>query len=196
MTNAEGVSSASQRLRVRCAGCDDAGARAKPLRHRAHSDTGRDRGLEYRCRPRRPQPSAGKRQRRSWPRGLRRSNARPVTAPRARVASAIGLSAGRARSRRRNPVKTVGSYWPYAPTLFDYIRRAMPQNAPQSLSNDDVYAVSAYILNLNGLLPADGDARRQDAERNQDAEPEYVRRRSAARRQEPGMHTPAVQGTE
>ena len=53
------------------------------------------------------------------------------------------------------PVRTVGSYWPYAQTLFDYIRRAMPQNAPQSLSNDDVYAVSAYILNLNGLLPAD-----------------------------------------
>jgi S-disulfanyl-L-cysteine oxidoreductase SoxD len=60
-----------------------------------------------------------------------------------------------------NPVRTVGSYWPYASTLFDYIRRAMPQNAPQSLSNDDVYAVSAYILNLNGLLPADAtlDAR-------------------------------------
>jgi cytochrome c len=59
------------------------------------------------------------------------------------------------------PVRTVGSYWPYAPTLFDYIRRAMPQNAPQSLSNDDVYAVSAYILNLNGLLAADAtlDAR-------------------------------------
>jgi cytochrome c len=53
------------------------------------------------------------------------------------------------------PVRTVGSYWPYAPTLFDYIRRAMPQNAPQSLSNDDAYAVSAYVLNLNGLLPAD-----------------------------------------
>lgn len=52
------------------------------------------------------------------------------------------------------PVRTVGSYWPYATTLFDYIRRAMPQNAPQSLSNDEVYAVSAYILNLNGLLPA------------------------------------------
>jgi S-disulfanyl-L-cysteine oxidoreductase SoxD len=59
------------------------------------------------------------------------------------------------------PVRTVGSYWPYATTLFDYIRRAMPQNAPQSLSNDEVYAVSAYILNLNGLLPADAtlDAR-------------------------------------
>src|ERR1700740_2657216 len=59
------------------------------------------------------------------------------------------------------PVRTVGSYWPYAPTLFDYIRRAMPQNAPQSLSDEDVYAVSDYILNLNGLLPADAtlDAR-------------------------------------
>jgi len=59
------------------------------------------------------------------------------------------------------PVKTVGSYWPYATTLFDYIRRAMPQNAPQSLSNEDVYAVSAYILQLNGLLPAEAtlDAR-------------------------------------
>src|SRR5580700_5531494 len=53
------------------------------------------------------------------------------------------------------PVRTVGSYWPYAPTLFDYIRRAMPQNAPQSLDNNDVYAVSAYILHLNRLLPAD-----------------------------------------
>lgn len=53
------------------------------------------------------------------------------------------------------PIKTVGSYWPYAPTLFDYIRRAMPQNAPQSLSNDDVYAVAGYVLSLNGLLPPD-----------------------------------------
>jgi cytochrome c len=53
------------------------------------------------------------------------------------------------------PVRTVGSYWPYAPTLFDYIRRAMPQNAPQSLSNEDVYAVSAFILHLNGLVAAD-----------------------------------------
>ena len=53
------------------------------------------------------------------------------------------------------PIRTVGSYWPYATTLFDYIRRAMPQNAPQSLGNDDVYAVSAYILSLNGLVGAD-----------------------------------------
>jgi S-disulfanyl-L-cysteine oxidoreductase SoxD len=65
------------------------------------------------------------------------------------------LVGGQGTLATAKPVKTVGSYWPYAPTLFDYIRRAMPQNAPQSLSNDDVYAVSAYILNLNGLLPSD-----------------------------------------
>jgi mono/diheme cytochrome c family protein len=65
------------------------------------------------------------------------------------------LVGGRGTLATPKPVRTVGSYWPYAPTLFDYIRRAMPQNAPQSLSNDDVYAVSAYILNLNGLLPTE-----------------------------------------
>jgi S-disulfanyl-L-cysteine oxidoreductase SoxD len=65
------------------------------------------------------------------------------------------LVGGQGTLATKTPVRTVGSYWPYAPTLFDYIRRAMPQNAPQSLSNEDVYAVSAYILNLNGLLPAD-----------------------------------------
>ena len=53
------------------------------------------------------------------------------------------------------PIKTVGSYWPYATTLFDYIRRAMPFQAPQSLTADEVYAVSAYILNLNGIVGAD-----------------------------------------
>jgi S-disulfanyl-L-cysteine oxidoreductase SoxD len=51
------------------------------------------------------------------------------------------------------PVRTVGSYWPYATTLFDYIRRAMPFNAPQSLTADQVYAVSAYILYLNNVVP-------------------------------------------
>ncbi|MBV8397167.1 MAG: cytochrome c [Acetobacteraceae bacterium] len=52
----------------------------------------------------------------------------------------------------QTPVKTVGSFWPYATTLFDYVRRAMPFNAPRSLSNDEVYAVSAYILQLNGII--------------------------------------------
>lgn len=65
------------------------------------------------------------------------------------------LVGGQGTIATAKPVRTVGSFWPYAPTLFDYIRRAMPQNAPQSLDTDDVYAVSAYILNLNGLLPAD-----------------------------------------
>ena len=65
------------------------------------------------------------------------------------------LVGGQGTIATTKPVRTVGSYWPYAPTLFDYIRRAMPQNAPQSLSDGDVYAVSAYILNLNDLLPAD-----------------------------------------
>jgi cytochrome c len=50
------------------------------------------------------------------------------------------------------PVKTVGSYWPYATTLFDYVRRAMPFQESQSLTSDEVYAVSAYILNLNGII--------------------------------------------
>jgi S-disulfanyl-L-cysteine oxidoreductase SoxD len=53
------------------------------------------------------------------------------------------------------PVKTVGSFWPYATTLFDYVRRAMPLNAPKSLSNDEVYAVAAYILALNGVIGVD-----------------------------------------
>ena len=58
------------------------------------------------------------------------------------------------------PQKTVGSYWPYATTLFDYIHRAMPYQAPGSLSNDDVYAVTAYILYLNGIV---GEEEKLDA---------------------------------
>lgn len=54
-----------------------------------------------------------------------------------------------------HPVKTIGSFWPYATTLFDYVRRAMPYPAPQTLSDDDTYAVVAYLLNLNGIVAAD-----------------------------------------
>src|SRR3954452_10048721 len=50
------------------------------------------------------------------------------------------------------PVKTVGSFWPYATIVFDYVRRAMPYNESKSLTNDDLYAVVAYILNLNGII--------------------------------------------
>ena len=59
------------------------------------------------------------------------------------------------------PIKTVGSFWPYATTLFDYIRRAMPLNASKSLSDDEVYAVAAYILQLNGII---GEADAMDAQ--------------------------------
>jgi cytochrome c len=49
-------------------------------------------------------------------------------------------------------VRTIGSFWPYASTVFDYIRRAMPFQAPQSLTNDEVYALTAYLLALNGII--------------------------------------------
>ena len=50
------------------------------------------------------------------------------------------------------PAKTVGSFWPYATTLFDYTRRAMPFDAPQSLTAGETYAVIAYVLHLNGIV--------------------------------------------
>jgi len=58
--------------------------------------------------------------------------------------------------------KTIGNYWPYATTLYDYIRRAMPLTAPGSLSADQTYAVSAFLLNREGLLP---DSATLDAKR-------------------------------
>ena len=70
-------------------------------------------------------------------------------------ASGDKLVGGAGTLASSKPVKTIGSYWPYAPTLFDYIRRAMPLTAPQSLSNEQVYAVTAYLLHLNGLIPQD-----------------------------------------
>jgi cytochrome c len=68
---------------------------------------------------------------------------------------ADALVGGQGTLATNNPVRTVGSYWPYATTLFDYVRRAMPTTAPMSLTNDEVYAVSAYVLNLNGIVGAD-----------------------------------------
>lgn len=65
------------------------------------------------------------------------------------------LAGGRGTLMTAHPVKTVGSYWPYATTLFDYIRRSMPYNAPESLSADQLYAVTAYVLFLNGLVGED-----------------------------------------
>jgi S-disulfanyl-L-cysteine oxidoreductase SoxD len=61
----------------------------------------------------------------------------------------------------KTPLRTVGSYWPYATTLFDYVRRAMPIANPLSLSDDEVYAVSAYVLFLNGIVGEDAQMNAQ-----------------------------------
>ena len=50
------------------------------------------------------------------------------------------------------PEKTIGTYWPYATTLFDFNRRSMPMQAPGSMDDDEVYAVTAYLLYLNGII--------------------------------------------
>jgi mono/diheme cytochrome c family protein len=63
------------------------------------------------------------------------------------------LVGGAGTLRNDRPELTVGSYWPFAPTLWDYINRAMPMATPHTLSADDVYALTAYILNLNDLVP-------------------------------------------
>ena len=65
------------------------------------------------------------------------------------------LVGGRGTLNTAKPVKTIGSFWPYAPTIFDYVNRAMPFNAPQSLTANQVYAVTAYLLFLNGIVSED-----------------------------------------
>jgi len=57
------------------------------------------------------------------------------------------------RSGRPDVPFTVGNYWPYATTLFDYVRRAMPPAAPGTLSSDDVYSVVAWVLAQNRIIP-------------------------------------------
>lgn len=53
---------------------------------------------------------------------------------------------------KKRAEKTIGNYWPYATTVFDYIRRAMPFNAPGSLTNDEVYHLTAYLLSANQII--------------------------------------------
>lgn len=65
----------------------------------------------------------------------------------------VTLTGGLRTLTTERPVKTVSSFWPYATTLFDYIRRAMPLNAPQSLTDDQVYAVVAYLLSVDDIIP-------------------------------------------
>jgi S-disulfanyl-L-cysteine oxidoreductase SoxD len=63
------------------------------------------------------------------------------------------LTGGLGTLASAKPVKTPASYWPVATTLFDYIRRAMPITSPESLTNNEVYALTAYILSIDGIVP-------------------------------------------
>lgn len=67
------------------------------------------------------------------------------------------LMGGKGTLTSDDPRKTIGSYWPHAATIFDYVRRTMPFTAPQSLTDDEVYSVVAYLLQLNDLLPEDAE---------------------------------------
>jgi len=74
----------------------------------------------------------------------------------AKGGAVFGTMVGGIGSFKGSPrVLTPGSMYPYAPILFDYIRRSMPMDRPQALNANEVYALSAYLLNLNGLVPAD-----------------------------------------
>ena len=79
---------------------------------------------------------------------LRVATARREAGGRAALWSAVGPldRAG------RDPVKLIGNYWPYATTIFDFIRRAMPWPQPKTLTDNDVYALTAYILSLNKII--------------------------------------------
>jgi S-disulfanyl-L-cysteine oxidoreductase SoxD len=62
------------------------------------------------------------------------------------------LVGGRGSLTTLRPLKTVGSYWPYATTLWDYVRRAMPFDHPGTLTADEIYGVTAYVLYMNGIV--------------------------------------------
>ena len=85
-------------------------------------------------------------------------------------------------------VLTPGSMYPYAPILYDYINRAMPMDKPQTLTPNEVYALSAYILNLNGLIPADAVMDAEHAAESEDAERRQLLRRRPARHKVHAVH--------
>jgi cytochrome c len=62
------------------------------------------------------------------------------------------LVGGKGSLKTERPLKTVGSYWPYATTLWDYIRRAMPFDHPGTMTPDEIYSVTAYVLFMNGIV--------------------------------------------
>ena len=105
---------------------------------------------------------------------LRRRNAPPATAKAAREAPPPRSSAAQPLTNGIETTKTIANFWPYATTLFDFTRRAMPWQQPRTLTNDEVYALTAYILSLNKII---GDQRRDeraDAAEGPDAQPGRV----------------------
>jgi len=72
-----------------------------------------------------------------------------------KAAGGAALIGGRGTVGSDKPKRTVESYWPYATTLFDYVRRAMPLNEPGSLTSDEVYAVSAFIFSKSNIIKKD-----------------------------------------
>ena len=74
-----------------------------------------------------------------------------------KIIAFASLSGGLGSLNSEMPIRSVGSFWPHASTLFDYIRRAMPYFDPQSLTNDEVYAVTAYVLFINNIINKEDD---------------------------------------
>ena len=72
--------------------------------------------------------------------------------PQGRGGTAEDLAGAEEPLTARTPDKTIGSYWPYATTVFDFVRRAKPMDAPGSFTNDEVYALTAFLLFANGLV--------------------------------------------
>ena len=72
-----------------------------------------------------------------------------------KVVPGVKLPAPVLVSDSTSKVKAIGNYWPYASTVFDYIRRSMPYNLPGSLTNNEVYSVTAYLLSANKIIKSD-----------------------------------------
>ena len=100
----------------------------------------------------------------SWPE--RRSSRSAVRYAMETSGEAVGrwpvLAGGQDSLTDDRPVKTIGSYWPYLSTVWDYVHRAMPFGDAQSLSDDEVYAVTAYLLYLNDLVDEEFELTRED----------------------------------
>ena len=75
--------------------------------------------------------------------------------------SSFALTGGEPLTNGIDTAKTIGNFWPYATTIFDYTRRAMPWLAPRTLTDDQVYALTAYLLALNGIIE-EGDVMNAD----------------------------------